>query len=68
MKKHYHLLHQGHRICVTVRTSGSCFRSRKYEMEGTSRISGRTNRAFPRKKKALSLCYWRINHRFYVHL
>ena len=68
MKKHHHLLHQGHRICVTVRTSGSCFRSRKYEMEGTSRISGRTNRAFPRKKKALSLSYWHINHRFYVHL
>ena len=68
MKKHHHLLHQSNRIFVTVRTSGSYFRSKKYETEGTSRISRRTNRAFPRKKKALSLCYWRINHRFYVHL
>lgn len=68
MKKHYHLLHQGHRICVTVGTSGSCFCSRKYETEDSSCVSSRANRAFPRKKKALSLSYWRINHRFYVHL
>lgn len=68
MKKHHHLLHQGHRICVTVGTSGSYFRSKKYEMEDTSRVCRRANRAFPRKKKALSLSYWRINHRFYVHL
>lgn len=49
MKKHHHLLHQGHRICVTVRTSGSCFCSRKYETEDSSCVSSRANRAFPRK-------------------
>lgn len=68
MKKHHHLLHQSYRIFVIVRTSGSYFRSKKYEMEDTSRVCRRTIRAFPRKKKTLSVSYWRINHRFYVHL